>query len=118
MKPIEKAAMSSNQCRPTRVITALFLPLALATSCATAAAQQLAATLIEGLVQAGGAFKGIAPLSTGERSAMSAINNSGRIVGSTTDGSTEGLADGSAISPTSDRSPPNVTPVKAWPIAA
>jgi len=114
MKPIEKAAMSSNQCRPTRVITALFLALALSTLCATAAAQQFAETLIEQLVHSGAASKVIAPLSTGDRSAVSAINNSGRIVGSTTDGST----DGSTISPTGDRSLLNDTPVKAWHIAA
>ena len=70
MKPIEKAAMSSIQYRPKRVITALFLPLALATLCTTAAAQQFAVTLIEGLVHAGGAFKVIAPLNTGDRSPL------------------------------------------------
>ena len=67
MKPSEKAPMSSDQCRPERVITALFLPLALPTLCAAAAAQQFAVTLIEGLVHAGGAFTVTAPLSTGDR---------------------------------------------------
>jgi len=48
-----------------------------------------------GFVHAGGAFTVIAPLSNGDRSAVSAINNSGRIVGSSTYGS--------ATSPTGDR---------------
>jgi len=70
MKPSEKAPMSSIQCRPTRVITALFSPLALPTLCAAAAAQQFAVTLIEGFVRAGGAFTVIAPLSNGDRSPL------------------------------------------------
>jgi len=62
--------MSSIQCRPKRVVTALSLPLALPTLCAAAAAQQFAVTLIEGLVHAGDAFKVMAPLSTGDRSPL------------------------------------------------
>jgi len=58
-----------------------------------------------GFVHAGGAFAGTAPLSNGDRSSLSAINNSGRLVGSSTSGS--------VTSPTGNRSPLNDTPVKA-----
>ena len=72
MKPSDKPARSSIQCRPTRVITAFFLPLALPTlsAAAAAAAQQFAVTWIERLVHAGGAFKVMAPLNTGDRSPL------------------------------------------------
>jgi hypothetical protein len=70
MKPSEKPARSSIQYRPTRVITAFFLPLALPTLSAAAAAQQFAVTWIEGLAHAGGAFKVMAPLSSGARSPL------------------------------------------------